>query len=96
MTTIPALMGVAEIGRALSVSKQRANTITGQDGLDFPAPVVDYLACGRLWLKADVDAWVAGPHGREWRERRGRYGRAEARRPGGTGRHTAHTPDGTT
>lgn len=78
MTKVPALMGVAEIGRALGVSKQRANTITGQEGLGFPAPVVTYLACGRLWLKADVDAWVAGPRGREWRERRGRYRRAGA------------------
>lgn len=81
MTTIPALMGVAEIGRALGVSKQRANTITTQEGLGFPAPAVTYLACGRLWLEADVLEWLAGPRGEEWHERRGRYGRAGAGRP---------------
>lgn len=60
MTKVPALMGATEIGRAVRRSKQRVNGIVDDPKLAFPKPVVTYLARTRLWLEADVRAWVAG------------------------------------
>ena len=51
------IMGAHEIRVRLGgVSRQRVYQITSRDG--FPAPVAD-LAQGKVWLTADVEAWVA-------------------------------------
>ena len=49
-------MGVHEIAELLSVSRQRVDEITRTDD-DFPAPV-DTLRSGRVWKRADVEAWA--------------------------------------
>jgi hypothetical protein len=56
------LMGLAEIRKHLTaqrgyaVSKQRAWNITQHSG--FPPPVTE-LAAGKLWLRPDVDEFLA-------------------------------------
>ncbi|MEU4243156.1 DNA-binding protein [Actinoplanes sp. NPDC026619] len=51
------LVGTQEIRVQLGgVSRQRVHQITSRP--DFPAPVAD-LVQGRVWLAADVDAWIA-------------------------------------
>lgn len=50
------LMGAAEIGALLGVSRQRVNQLAGR--ADFPAPVA-VLAMGKVWLREDVELWVA-------------------------------------
>jgi prophage regulatory protein len=65
MTTMVAVMhhlvGSAEIGRMLGgISRQRVQQIIGRE--DFPAPEVQ-LEMGKVWKRADVEAW-ARDHGR--------------------------------
>lgn len=69
MTTIPTLMGAAEIGRAIGLSPQRVNGIINDKRHGFPEPVIDYLSRTRLWLETDVRAWVAESRytWREWK-----------------------------
>lgn len=50
------LMGAAEIGALLDVSRQRVQQIVNRP--DFPAPVAT-LAMGKVWGAEDVRAWVA-------------------------------------
>jgi prophage regulatory protein len=51
------LVGTHEIRVRLGgVSRQRVHQITKRP--DFPAPVAD-LVQGRVWLTADIDAWIA-------------------------------------
>lgn len=51
------IMGAHEIRMRLGgVSRQRVYHITSR--ADFPAPFAD-LAQGKVWLTADVEAWVA-------------------------------------
>jgi prophage regulatory protein len=55
------LVGAAEIGRMFGgVSRQRVQQLIGRD--DFPAPEV-VLDMGKVWKRADVEAW-ARDHGR--------------------------------
>ncbi len=56
MTSKPShdLMGAAEIGRLLGVSRQRVQQLVKTDG--FPAPVA-VLDMGKVWLASDVRAW---------------------------------------
>ncbi|WP_190824663.1 helix-turn-helix transcriptional regulator [Saccharopolyspora pogona] len=54
------LLGQAEIGALLGVSRQRVYQLTCQD--DFPAPEVT-LAMGSVWRTEDVRRW-ARAHGR--------------------------------
>lgn len=60
MTSRPAadLMGAAEIGRLLGVSRQRVQQIVKTPGFPEPAAVLDM---GKVWRAADVRAWV-GEH----------------------------------
>jgi prophage regulatory protein len=50
------LMGAAEIGRLLGVSRQRVQQLIRRP--DFPAPA-GVLEMGKVWLRADIQAWVA-------------------------------------
>lgn len=54
------LVGSAEIGRMLGVSRQRVQQLISRD--DFPKPEV-VLDMGKVWKRADVEAW-AKAHGR--------------------------------
>jgi prophage regulatory protein len=50
------LVGAHEIRLLLGgVSRQRVYQLTSR--ADFPAPVAD-LAQGKIWLAADVEAWI--------------------------------------
>jgi prophage regulatory protein len=48
------VMGRGEIARRLGVTPARAGTITRRKG--FPAAT--RLTIGRVWLAADVEAWI--------------------------------------
>jgi prophage regulatory protein len=48
------LVGVTEIGDLLGVSRQRADQLSRTDG--FPEPI-GAIAAGRIWRRADVEAW---------------------------------------
>ena len=50
------LMGAAEIQECLGVSRQRTYIIISRR--DFAAPVAT-LKMGQVWLRSDVEAWVA-------------------------------------
>ena len=54
------LVGAQEIGAMLGVSRQRVQQLAARD--DFPQPEVT-LAMGKVWKRADVEAW-ARDHGR--------------------------------
>lgn len=49
------LMGLTEIAEMLGVSRQRIDQLAHTD--DFPEPVAE-LAAGRIWERADVEAWA--------------------------------------
>jgi hypothetical protein len=49
------LLGTAEIADLLGVSRQRADQLSRGDA--FPAPVAE-LRSGRIWQRADVEAWA--------------------------------------
>jgi predicted DNA-binding transcriptional regulator AlpA len=55
MTRQQQLMGVKEIQKRLSLSRQRIQQLAQQP--DFPAPY-DELAMGRIWLARDIEAWI--------------------------------------
>lgn len=55
------LVNVAEIGRMLGVSRQRAHQIV--DGASFPEPAVRPLARGRLWDRRLVIEWIERTRG---------------------------------
>ena len=59
--TLPALAGVAEAADVLGWDKRRV--VTYIDRGTFPEPVQS-LASGRVWLRADVEAYAA-----DWRAR---------------------------
>jgi hypothetical protein len=54
------LVGAQEIGAMLGVSRQRVQQLAARE--DFPVPEVT-LAMGKVWKRADVEAWARG-HGR--------------------------------
>jgi predicted DNA-binding transcriptional regulator AlpA len=54
------LVGSAEIGRMLGVSRQRVQQLVNSE--DFPAPEVA-LDMGKVWKREAVEAW-ARSHGR--------------------------------
>lgn len=63
MTMVPDvhhLVGSAEIGVMLNVNRQRVQQLISRP--DFPEPEVT-LAMGKVWKRADVEAWARG-HGR--------------------------------
>ncbi len=49
------LMGAAEIGDRLGVSRQRVQQIVAR--ADFPKPE-HVLAMGKVWSSAHVEAWI--------------------------------------
>ena len=49
------LVGTTEIGQMLGVSRQRAAQLAQGEG--FPEPVAT-IAAGRIWMRADVEAWA--------------------------------------
>lgn len=49
------LMGAAEIGELLGVSRQRVQQLVSR--ADFPAPAVE-LAMGKVWRREDVERWA--------------------------------------
>ena len=51
------LVGIAEIAAMLGVSRQRVHAIIRAKP-DFPEPVAE-LTAGKIWLKADVESWLA-------------------------------------
>lgn len=49
------LMGADEIGKRLGVGRSRVQQLINRKG--FPDPF-DELAMGKVWLTADVEAWI--------------------------------------
>jgi hypothetical protein len=49
------LVGAAEIGRMLGVSRQRVQQLAGRE--DFPEPDV-VLEMGKVWKRADIVKWA--------------------------------------
>jgi prophage regulatory protein len=54
------LVGAAEIGRMLGVSRQRVQQLVNRDGFPEPEAVLDM---GKIWKRAAVEEW-ARSHGR--------------------------------
>lgn len=50
------LVGAAEIGEMLGVSRQRVQQLVSRP--DWPEPAV-VLAMGKVWRAEDVQAWIA-------------------------------------
>jgi prophage regulatory protein len=50
-------MGQQEIRERLGYSRQHTGVLINSKG--FPDPIIDYLAMGRIWLAADIEAWIA-------------------------------------
>jgi len=61
VTAVHHLVGSAEIGRMLGVSRQRVQQLIKR--ADFPAPEVT-LEMGKVWKRSEVAAWARG-HGRD-------------------------------
>lgn len=68
---VPSLLGVAEAAELLGWDKRRV--VTYVDRGSFPSPVAQ-LASGRVWLRADVEAFA-----RAFRRRQARRSRRRAR-----------------
>lgn len=51
----PRLVGTGEIQKCLKLSRQRVQQLA--ERADFPEPYQELLM-GRVWRKADVDAWI--------------------------------------
>jgi len=49
------LVGLAEIGDMLGLSRQRVDQLARSNG--FPDPVA-VISAGRIWLRDDVKAWA--------------------------------------
>jgi prophage regulatory protein len=60
MVTMHHLVGSAEIGRMLGVSRQRVQQLVNRD--DFPRPDA-VLEMGKVWKRTEVETW-ARDHGR--------------------------------
>jgi prophage regulatory protein len=56
VTVMHHLMGAAEIGERLGVSRQRVQQLVSRP--DFPAPV-RVLSMGKVWESEDVERWIA-------------------------------------
>jgi predicted DNA-binding transcriptional regulator AlpA len=52
---VETLLGNAELGRLLGISRQRVSQLTSRP--DFPAPRA-VLSMGSIWALADVQAWA--------------------------------------
>ncbi len=68
----PEIVGVAEVAKALRVSKQRASELARS--VDFPRPVA-YLASGPVWKWSAIVRYV-----KDWERRPGRPAAAAAKR----------------
>lgn len=56
LLTMDAVMGAAEIAELLGVSRQRVQQLVVRP--DFPAPM-GTLTMGKVWNRAEVEAWHA-------------------------------------
>jgi predicted DNA-binding transcriptional regulator AlpA len=56
LVCVESLMGAAEIGELLGVSRQRVQQLVTRS--DFPAPAVE-LAMGKVWRREDIERWAA-------------------------------------
>lgn len=72
------LIGISDVARLANVSRARAYALASKEG--FPVPVAEGGAYGRLWQRAQVEAWIA-----EWEERKRNRDWPRPRR-GGTGK----------
>jgi predicted DNA-binding transcriptional regulator AlpA len=61
------LVGAAEIGRLLGVSRQRVQQLVSRDGFPKPEAV---LEMGKVWKRSDVEAW-ARSQGRQIKQNQG-------------------------
>lgn len=50
------LVGTAEVGALVGVSRQRVNELLRSDP-SFPSPVAE-LAAGRIWQRTDIERWM--------------------------------------
>ena len=55
MVTMHHLVGSAEIGRMLGVSRQRVHQLINRD--DFPRPDA-ILEMGKVWKRSEVETWA--------------------------------------
>ena len=55
LATMHHLMGAAEIGKSLGVSRQRVQQLVSRP--DFPAPVA-VLGMGKVWEAEDIEQWI--------------------------------------
>jgi hypothetical protein len=60
LTGVDHLVGAAEIGRMLGVSRQRVQQLASRS--DFPEPEIT-LDMGKVWQRVKVEVW-AREHGR--------------------------------
>lgn len=54
--TFPQVMGAAEIGRLLGVSRHRVRQLVKTPGFSAPVAVLDM---GKVWRAEDIHKWVA-------------------------------------
>lgn len=57
VSVMETMLGNAELGRLLGVTRQRVSQIVSSS--DFPRPRLT-LIMGSIWALADVQAWAAG------------------------------------
>ena len=55
MVTMHHLVGAAEIGRMLGVSRQRVQQLVSRDGFPEPEAV---LEMGKVWKRSDIEDWA--------------------------------------
>lgn len=51
----PKLLGMAEIGQRMGLSRQRIQQLAVRD--DFPEPYQE-LKMGRVWRENDIETWI--------------------------------------
>jgi predicted DNA-binding transcriptional regulator AlpA len=60
-TDLPDVVGAAEAARIIGVTPRRLYQISGAYGARFPAP--RELEIGRVWDRAEIEAWTADRSG---------------------------------
>jgi predicted DNA-binding transcriptional regulator AlpA len=55
MVTMHHLVGAAEIGRMLGVSRQRVQQLVSREGFPEPEAV---LEMGKVWKRSDIEDWA--------------------------------------
>lgn len=57
------LLGSKEVAELLGVSRQRLHQLVVDTRASFPEPVAT-LSVGRIWMREDIDRWIAAHPGR--------------------------------